>query len=168
VYNWETGRILLCDHKKVVEYDPKADKVTLELTEFKGIGPFKLVQTATHEYEMLPRYHGPPHGAKYTGNIWIANRDAQFIALVDRSSNVLCSFGTYGTAKNGLNLRWPYWAEGSRELCLIVDSGSRVFGYDFTRGSSESGRIQTRGATGSCTGTSISCSPPGEALPGSW
>jgi hypothetical protein len=132
VYNWETGRVLLCNQRKVVEYDPRADKVTLELTEFKGIGPFKLVQTATYEYESPPMYHGPPYGAKYTGNIWIVDRDAHFIALVDRSGNVLYSFGTYGTAGNGLNLRYPYWAEGSGNRCLIADSGNcRVFAYDF-------------------------------------
>jgi hypothetical protein len=132
VYNWETGRVLLCNQKKVVEYDPRADKVTLELTEFKGIGPFKLVQTATYEYESPPMYYGPPYGAKYTGNIWIVDRFAHFIALVDRSGNVLASFGTYGTPGNGLRLNEPYWAEGSREACLIADSrNSRVFAYDF-------------------------------------
>jgi hypothetical protein len=133
VYNWENGRVLLCNGTKVVEYDPKADKVTLELTEFSGIGPFKRVVTATYEYESPPTYHTQPYGAKYTGNIWVVDRDAHFIALMDRNGNVLASFGTYNQAGNGLKLNYPFWAEGSRERCTIADSGNhRVFMYNFT------------------------------------
>jgi len=132
-YNWKTGKVLIGDayNGVVKEYDPGTDRVTLELTEFKGVGKFRHPR-ATYVWKNMPETNGPPAIEYEENEIWVADYGAHYVARLDRDGNVLDSLGTYGTPGSGRNLREPWFATGTRINCYIADRvNHRAFIYNF-------------------------------------
>jgi len=122
VRNWNTGNVLISDvaNSRILEYDPSADQVNFEITEFSGVGSFDSPR-ATYELGSGQEVAQERPYPKYTGNVNVADFMNHYVAILDDAGAVQQSFGTYGTSGDGTDLRRPYWLWGNESYYFIAD-----------------------------------------------
>jgi len=118
--NYGTGRVLISDpgNDRIVEYDPDADEITLDLTSYE-LGSFNAPR-ATY------RGHTPFSKRYETDKIHVADTKNHCVAAIERDGTVIKSFGTYGTPGDGTNLNRPLWVTGAERYVADYENNRVV------------------------------------------
>ena len=131
-WNHHTNKVLVSDpaNKRVLVYDPEADRIELTLTEWGPDKPFGRVR-AEWEGHYLPS----PGDVEAEGRILVADLDNHVVGVFEPDGTLLYTFGEYGVPGSGKRLNEPNWASGHRNYCWIADRRNhRVIVVDLETG----------------------------------
>jgi len=118
--NYTTGRVLISNpaDDRIIEYNPEADEITLDLTSYDP-GSFDAPR-ATY------RGHAPFEKRYETDEIHVADTLNHYAAHIERDGTVVDSFGTYGTSGDGTNLNKPLWLTGTNRYIADYENNRIV------------------------------------------